>query len=53
MATYIPITKVEGFTKHGFPPVPALEQNLMALPQVVAWQTHLQRHLLLQQSTAP
>lgn len=25
----------------------------VTLPQVVAWQTHLQRHLLLQQSTAP
>lgn len=30
VATYVPITNVEGFTKHGFPPVPALEQNLMA-----------------------
>ena len=28
VSTYTPITKLEGFTDRGFPPVPALEANL-------------------------
>lgn len=34
VVTYVPITKVEGFSEFGFPPVPTLEPNLTSFFRV-------------------
>lgn len=44
MVTYIPITKVEGFTKLDFPPVPSLEPNLTAFFGLKVANTTVGRH---------